>query len=100
MIKLTHFDSLGGYHVRATFSDGMVGDYDFAEAIARGGPTVEPLREPEYFRRVILEHGAPIWPNGHGACPDCLRRRSLHLDHGQCSDELLEGAASQGEFPE
>jgi hypothetical protein len=45
--------------VRALFSDGMAGEYDFAGVIARGGPMVEPLRDPAYFARVFLEDGAP-----------------------------------------
>ena len=73
MNKVTRIDCLEGYRVRATFSDGMIGDYDFGETIALGGPMIEPLREPEYFRRVFLDYGAPTWPNGYDVCPDWLR---------------------------
>jgi Protein of unknown function (DUF2442) len=73
MNKVTQIECLGEYRVRAIFKDGMVGEYDFAEVIGRRGPMVEPLRDPEYFRQVFLEDGAPTWPNGYDACPDWLR---------------------------
>lgn len=33
------------------------------------GPMVEPLRDPSYFNRVLLEFGAPTWPNGYDIAP-------------------------------
>jgi hypothetical protein len=65
---------LGEYRLRATFSDGMAGEYDFAGIVAETGPMVEPLRDPGYFARVFLEDGAPTWPNGFDASPLWLRR--------------------------
>jgi hypothetical protein len=74
MIKVAKIKCLGGHRVRATFSDGMAGEYDFSAVVARGGPMVEPLRDPAYFARVFLEDGAPTWPNGYDASPGWLRR--------------------------
>lgn len=74
MIKVATIECLTGYRVRATFSDGMAGEYDFANVLARGGPMVEPLRDHAYFARVFLEDGAPTWPNGYDAAPGWLRR--------------------------
>jgi Protein of unknown function (DUF2442) len=74
MIKVTTIKHLGGYRVRALFGDGMAGEYDFADAIGRGGPRVEPLRDPAFFSRVFLEGGAPTRPNGYDADPGWLRR--------------------------
>jgi hypothetical protein len=74
MIKVARIRCIGGYRVRATFSDGMAGEYDFAGIIGHGGPMVEPLRDPAYFARVFLEDGAPTWPNGYDAAPGWLRR--------------------------
>jgi hypothetical protein len=73
MNKVTQIECLGEYRVRAIFSDGMIGEYDFAEVVGRSGPMVEPLRDPGYFRQVFLEDGAPTWPNGYDACADWLR---------------------------
>jgi Protein of unknown function (DUF2442) len=74
MMKVAKIKYLDGYRVRATFSDGMAGDYDFATIVREGGPMVEPLRDPSFFARVFLEDGAPTWPNGFDAAPGWLRR--------------------------
>jgi Protein of unknown function (DUF2442) len=74
MIKVTDIKSLGGFRVRATFSDGAAGDYDFSSIVQKGGPMAEPLREPAYFARVFLEDGVPTWPNGYDVAPGWLRR--------------------------
>jgi len=74
MIKVAKIKRLGGHRLRATFSDGMAGEYDFSTIVAGGGPMVEPLRDPAYFARVFLEDGAPTWPNSFDAAPGWLRR--------------------------
>jgi len=74
MIKVTNIKSLGGFRLRATFSDGTAGEYDFSSIVREGGPMVEPLRDPAYFSRVFLEDGAPTWPNGYDAAPGWLHR--------------------------
>jgi hypothetical protein len=61
MIKVARIKCLGGHRLRATFSDGMAGEY-------------EPLRDPAFFARVFLEDGAPTWPNGFDVAPGWLRR--------------------------
>jgi hypothetical protein len=73
MIKIAKITCLGGYRLRATFSDGTAGEYDFSAIVRDGGPMVEPLRDPAYFARVFLEDGAPTWPNGYDAAPGWLR---------------------------
>jgi hypothetical protein len=74
MIEVTKLKYLGGYRLRATFSDGMAGEYDFSALVAKAGPMVEPLRDPAYFARVFLEDGAPTWPNSFDMAPEWLRR--------------------------
>jgi hypothetical protein len=74
MMKVAKIKYLDGYRLRATFSDGMAGEYDFVAIVREGGPMVEPLRDPSYFARVFLEDGAPTWPNGFDAAPGWLRR--------------------------
>ena len=74
MIKIAKIKCLGGYRLRATFSDGMAGEYDFSAIVGAGGPMVEPLRDPTYFARVFLEDGAPTWPNGFDVAPGWLGR--------------------------
>jgi hypothetical protein len=74
MIKVVKIKCLGGYLIRATFSDGMAGEYDFSAIVAKDGLMGEPLRDPVFFARVFLEDGAPTWPNGFDVAPGWLRR--------------------------
>jgi Protein of unknown function (DUF2442) len=74
MIKVAKIRCLGGHRLRAAFSDGMAGEYDFSAIVGEGGPMAEPLRDPAFFARVFLEDGAPTWPNGFDAAPGWLRR--------------------------
>ena len=74
MIKVAKIKHVGGYRLRASFSDGMAGEYDFSVIVGGGGPMVEPLRDLVFFDRVFLEDGAPTWPNGFDVAPGWLRR--------------------------
>jgi hypothetical protein len=74
MIKVARVKYLDGHRLRATFSDGMAGEFDFSAIVENGGPMAEPLRDPLYFARVFLEDGAPTWPNGYDVAPGWLRR--------------------------
>jgi Protein of unknown function (DUF2442) len=74
MIKVAKIKCVGGYRVRATFSDGMAGEFDFSAIVGEGGVMAQPLRDPAYFARVFLQDGAPTWPNGFDAAPGWLRR--------------------------
>ena len=73
MIKVAKIKCLGEHRLRATFSDGMAGEYDFSAMVDQSGP-IEPSRDPAYFARVFLEDGAPTWPNGFDVAPGWLRR--------------------------
>ncbi|HSZ75693.1 MAG TPA: DUF2442 domain-containing protein [Rhizomicrobium sp.] len=72
LIKVVKVEPLGGYRLRIRFSDGSVGERDFADIIAKGGPMLEPLRYVKYFMRVFTEFGAPTWPNGYDLAPNAL----------------------------
>jgi Protein of unknown function (DUF2442) len=62
----------GEYRLRLTFDDGTVGEIDFAGREWRG--VFEPLRNPEYFARVMVDAdaGTVIWPNGADMAPEPL----------------------------
>ena len=64
IVKIVKVDKLGGFRLRLHFSDGSVGERDFSDIVAEGGPMVEPLRDPAFFARVFLEYGTLAWPNG------------------------------------
>jgi len=74
LTKVTYLEKLGGFRLRVSFTDGSVGEHDFASLFKETGPMLEPLRDEAYFTRVFLEFGAPTWPNGFDIAPEWLHR--------------------------
>jgi hypothetical protein len=72
LIKVVRAEPLGDHRLCLRFSDGSVGERDFADIVAAGGPMLDPLRDPKYFARVFVEFGAPTWPNGYDLAPNAL----------------------------
>ena len=72
LIKVTKVEHIGGHRLRLRFSDGSIGERDFVDIVAKGGPMLDPLRDPVYFARVFVEFGAPTWPNGYDLAPHAL----------------------------
>ena len=72
LIKVRRLKRLGDYRLKLWFTDGQAGEWDFSELAQRGGPMVEPFKDPAYFDRVFLEMGALTWPNGYDWSPQAL----------------------------
>ena len=64
MIKLIEARYQGEFQVSLRFSDGKEGMFDGRELLKRSGPLLEPLRDEAYFKRMFIDAGALIWPNG------------------------------------
>lgn len=67
--------------LKVTFSDGLSGEYDLTDLIARG-PVFAPLRDPAYFATVaVADYGHSFGWNLDDAgneidfCPDATRIR-------------------------
>jgi Protein of unknown function (DUF2442) len=88
LIKVSSLKKLGGFRLRIAFSDGSVGEHDFAVMVHEPGPMTGPLRDEAYFARVFLEFGAPTWPNGFDIAPEWLRREMEKA--GELSREAAE----------
>ena len=73
-LKVTRLDRLGGFRLRVRFTDGSEGVHDFAVMVKEPGAALEPLPDEAYFARMLLEFGAPTWPNGLDIAPEWLRR--------------------------
>jgi len=73
VIKVTAVQSLDGYSLRLTFSDGAAGDLDFTSEL--WGEMFAPLRDERLFRQVRLDDdlGTIAWPNGADFDPESLR---------------------------
>jgi hypothetical protein len=64
LVKVLKVEPLGGFRLRVHFTNGDVGEADFADMILEGGPMVEPLKDQAFFARVFVQNGVPAWPNG------------------------------------
>ena len=67
---------IGAHQLRVTFSDGLVGDIDFAGRQWRG--ISEPLADPSFFSQARLdpEIRTVVWPNGFDMAPETLYERA------------------------
>lgn len=63
----------GPYLLRLAFNDGTRKTVDVTPLLS--GPVFEPLQDPAYFSRVVLDPvcGTVVWPNGADLAPEALR---------------------------
>jgi hypothetical protein len=64
IVKVIRVEPLDGFRLSVRFSDGTEGVRDFSDVVAEGGPMLEALKEPKFFRQVFVELGTLTWPNG------------------------------------
>jgi hypothetical protein len=57
MIDVIGIRRLRCYRLEIEFSDGTVGVRDFSFVTQKTGPMAEPLKDPAYFARVVIEDG-------------------------------------------
>jgi len=62
----------GGHRVHLVFADGAEGELDLADDLA--GAVFEPLRDPTYFARFLVDDTL-TWPNGAAFAPEFLHER-------------------------
>ncbi|KAA0253628.1 DUF2442 domain-containing protein [Acidobacteria bacterium ACD] len=67
---VTSAEHLGDHRLLVTFSDGTRKAIDFTRWLK--GPVFEPLKDPEYFRRFIVDGWTVSWPNGADIAPEAL----------------------------
>ena len=62
-----------GYRVNVRFEDGLTADVDLSYLLDYGG-VFEPLRDPDFFRRLRAdaEAGTIVWPNEADIAPETL----------------------------
>ncbi len=70
---LTEAKPRDGYRVRVRFEDGTSAEVDLSHLLDYGG-VFEPLRDPDYFRRLRAdpEAGTIVWPNEADIAPETL----------------------------
>jgi hypothetical protein len=85
LARVAEVEHLGEHRLRLRFSDGLVRELDFADAVHEWGGVFEPLADPGFFAQVAVDPGAGTiaWPNGVDLDPDVL-----HGDHEPSSGGL------------
>lgn len=64
----------GEFRIQLAFNDGVWATVDFSDWL--DGPIFEPLKQPEYFGRFVLDGGTVAWPNGADIAPETLHKRA------------------------
>ena len=69
---------VGAYTIWVQFEDGTQGEIDLSGEL--DGPVFEPLRDPAYFSRFVVNHdtGTIEWPNRADFAPEFLYEK-LHV---------------------
>lgn len=78
MVDVVEVKHVSEYRVWIRFEDGSAGEVDLGSELE--GPIFEPLRKPEYFKRVSVNSdlGTIAWPNGADFAPEFLYSK-LHV---------------------
>jgi len=73
IIRIEQVALVGPFSLRLRFNDGAIRRVNLRDALT--GPVFQPLRDPDYFSRVMLDPvaGTVVWPNGADFAPDYLR---------------------------
>jgi len=73
MVRIRGVESLGGFRVRLSLTDGSSREIDLAQYL--NGPVFEAIRtDPAAFQAVRIDEelGTIVWPNGADIDPDVL----------------------------
>jgi hypothetical protein len=72
MLRVTAVTALDPYRLRVEFNDGVVREVDCTFLLH--GTLGDPLRDPDYFRQVRVDHESRtiVWPNGLDPAPELL----------------------------
>jgi hypothetical protein len=78
IIEITSVEPLENYKLRVTLSNGRRGIFDVSQFIDEG--VFLELNDPGYFRRVYIDYGTLVWPNGQDIDPEIIE---ISLQHDQ-----------------
>ena len=72
ILHIVSAEVVGDYRLRIEFDDHTRKTVDLSPLL--DGPVFEPLHEPQYFARVVVDPvcGTVVWPNGADLAPEAL----------------------------
>jgi Protein of unknown function (DUF2442) len=73
ILRINAVELVGPHSLALLFNDGASRRVNLLPELE--GPVFEPLQDPEYFSRVVLDSvaGTVVWPNGADFAPEFLR---------------------------
>lgn len=74
MVQVLEAHHRGDHRVWIRFDDGVDGEVDLSDDLE--GEVFEPLRDPDYFARFVVDETL-TWPNGADFAPEYLHERVL-----------------------
>lgn len=82
-LHITAVRYIADYRLRVAFDDGTGGEVDLFPL--PDGPVFEPLKDKQFFARVIVDDELEtlIWPNGADLAPEYVKA----LQKAQCGSE-------------
>jgi len=88
IVRIVEAMPVGDHELRLVFNDGVNSQVDVRPLLDEG-PVFGPLRDPAYFREVVLDPvcGTVVWPNGADFAPEALR--ALAVSGPTASVELV-----------
>lgn len=71
LLRIRRVKALEGFKISLELTDGSVVERDVSRLLV--GPVFESIRkDPATFRKLRVEGGTVVWPNGADLCPDVL----------------------------
>lgn len=71
LLRIASAKPLDGYRLELRLTDGSTIERDVSKLLV--GPVFDEVRrDPTSFRRVRVEGGTLVWPNGADLCPDVV----------------------------
>ena len=97
ILHVVEVEVLGPYVLSLTFDDGSNKVVDIQPLLE--GPVFEPLHDPEFFARVVVDPtcGTVVWPNGADFAPEALSELAdLKEAIATSSGEALDSSPAPG----
>jgi hypothetical protein len=98
ILHILEAEVCGPHSLRLTFSDGTRKRVNLLSLL--DGPIFEPLRDPAYFARVVIDPvaGTVVWPNEADFAPEALYE--LEAEEGPAGEPIFSREAPIRAYPQ